>query len=112
MEIGPINNAKTAGSRPESPKEKDRLAKAGNQPADDVRISTEARERLQDQRTDEKSALEQERPVKDSVEYWPDMVGLIQERIDSGFYERASVKSVTLEKMIDEMLENINQFYK
>ena len=108
MEIGPVNNGKAVACQPDGRKGQETVADRGSQPADDVNISNEARERLQQQKIE----LDQERPVKDNAERGPELVRLVRERIDSGFYDRVSVREETLERLIDEMLENINQYYK
>lgn len=52
------------------------------------------------------------RPEPDGAKHSRERFRLIRERIDSGYYDRPAIVDQTVEKLIDEMLENIRQFYK
>lgn len=41
-----------------------------------------------------------------------DRLDEIRSRIDSGFYDQQLVKEIMVDRLLDEMLENINKFYK
>jgi len=48
----------------------------------------------------------QERPADN------DRLHQIRQRIETGYYDQFSVKEKMIDKMIDEMLKNISEFYK
>jgi len=42
----------------------------------------------------------------------PDRLLLIRQRMETGFYDQLRVKEKMIDRMIDEMLKNISEFYK
>jgi hypothetical protein len=112
MKIGPINHGNQPVEQPDSRQKKDEPAQRAERPTDDLIISAEARERLSQERPREEIVVDDNRPVVDSVDYAPDKLRLIRERVDSGFYEQTAIIDRTVDKLVDEMLENIKLFYK
>ena len=112
MEIGPINHDRLAVDKPDNAEKKDGRTDKSSPSEDELIISAEARDRLEKERSEKELGIDEDRPVVDSVEYTPEKLRLIRERIDSGFYEQAKILDRTVEKLIDEMLENIKLFYK
>ena len=102
MEIGPIKQGNPALSEQVKKDKASEPAEDSKKQKDDVEISAEAQRFLSTQETtDENNATDGQ-----------DRLGKIRERIDSGFYDRQVIRDVTVERMIDEMLEDINRFYK
>ena len=112
MEIGPINHGRPVVEQPESKPKTDGAAEQADRPTDDLIISAEARERLKEERIREELGIDEDKPVIDSVDYTPEKLRLIRERIDSGFYERSGIIDRTGDKLVDEMLDNIKLVYQ
>ncbi len=97
MEIGPVKDSKLAVGEDQKRRDESQQSEKPGRASDDVKISTESRARLETGQTEEVTN---------------DRLDQIRERIDSGFYEQTQVKDKTIDKLMDEMLENINQFYR
>jgi len=112
MEIGPIIPDRPAVNKPDSQEKNDSAAGKSGRSNDELIISAEARDRLEQERSEKELGIDEDRPVVDSVDYTPEKLRLIRQRVDSGYYEQAKILDRTVEKLIDQMLENIKLFYK
>ena len=102
MEIGPIREGKPALSEQVEREKPSEANEAAERQSDDVEISAEARRFL---------AIEGNQAEDNRIRH-QDRLDQIRGRIDSGYYDQDVVRDMTVEKMIDDMLEDINRFYK
>lgn len=112
MKIGPINHGRETVEQPDNRQKKEETAQRADRATDVLTISAEARERLEKEGTKREIRVDEDKPVIDSVDYTPERLRLIRERIDSGYYEQAAIVDRTVDKLVDEMLQNIESFYK
>ena len=101
MEIGPIREGKPALSEQVKQEKPGESAKAAGKQSDDVEISEEAQRYL---------ATEGDRTEENKIRH-QGRLDQVRERIDTGYYDQDIVRDMTVEKMIDAMLEDINSFY-
>lgn len=101
MQIGPINDGNAviegSGQRPER----------STRPAENVGANSEA---LGKEKCTADKATANEKMEDNNREI--DRLQEIRDRIDSGFYDQQLVKEIMVDRLLDEMLENINKFYK
>jgi anti-sigma28 factor (negative regulator of flagellin synthesis) len=107
MEIGPLKDDTIVHESPQRKPESCETSTDENEPADDVTLSIDVTGRL--------DKLADEATTKTGMEYGDrDTTRLdeIRDRIDSGFYDQQVVKEKMVDKLLDEMLDNINKFYR
>lgn len=94
MEIGPLKDGRPVTDRPAEVKEKPKEPPKTEVRQDSVELSAEVAQRLE----------------SDSRE--PIDLAKISNRIESGFYESPQVRDKVIDRLTDELLKNIREFYK
>ena len=94
MEIGPLKDDRPVVDRPVESKEKPKEPPESESKSDSVEISEESTQRL-------KVAS------SETVD-----LAKIQTRIESGYYESPQVREKVIDRLTDELIENIRQFYR
>lgn len=112
MEIGPIKDGKPVLNEQVEREKSNEAAKAAERQSDNVEISAEARQFLDTNGRQEEIATIEGNQAEDNRIRHQNRLDQIRERIDSGYYDQNVVRDMTVEKMIDDMLEDINSFYK
>ncbi len=107
MEIGPLKDGTTVHEGSLKSAESKEKPSGDNRLGDSVSLSngtTGRLDNLADETTTDKIMHDGDRDISRLDE--------IRDRIDSGFYDQQVVKEKMVEKLLDEMLENINKFYR
>ena len=112
MEIGPIKDGKPVLNEQVEREKSDEPARTAERQSDNVEISAEARRFLATNGRQEEIATTEGNQAEDNKIRHQNRLDQIRERIDSGYYYQNVVRDMTVEKMIDDMLEDINSFYK
>ncbi len=112
MEIGPIKDGKPVLNEQVEREKSDEASKAAERQSDNVEISAEARRFLATNGRQEEIATIEGKQAEDNRIRHQNRLDQVRERIDSGYYDQNVVRDMTVEKMIDDMLEDINSFYK
>ena len=112
MEIGPINEGKPALSEQVEREKSGEAAGTAERQGDDVKISAEGQRFLAGDSHKDVNATTEGNQAEDNTIRHQNRLDQVRDRIESGYYDQEVVRDMMVERMIDDMLEDINSFYK